>query len=75
MAMPTSSSAADGPARETLVSTEETSTQVRVIFDRALVAQGLDELLTDDRLDLDVGHPERPILLAVSQRDPRSLAS
>jgi transposase InsO family protein len=55
---------------ETLVSTEETSTQVRVIFDRALVAQGLDELLTDDRLDLDVGDPERPILLAVSDNGP-----
>lgn len=37
----------------TLVSTEETSTQVRVVFDTALVDQGLDTLLTDDRLDLD----------------------
>ena len=37
----------------TLVSTEETSTQVRVVFDAALVAEGLDELLTDERLDLD----------------------
>ena len=50
----------------TLASTEETSTQVRVIFDQALADQGLDELLTDSRLDLDIDDPDRPILLAVS---------
>ena len=33
---------------DTLVSTEETSTQVRVIFDRALAAEGLAELITPD---------------------------
>jgi len=54
----------------TLVSPEETSTQVRVVFDRALVAEGLDELLTDDRLDLDPADPARPILLAVSDNGP-----
>ena len=54
----------------TLVSTEETSTQVRVVFDQALLAQGLDELLTDDRLDLDIDDPDRPILLAVSDNGP-----
>jgi len=54
----------------TLVSTEETSTQVRVVFDQALVDQGLDELLTDDRLDLDIDDPARPILLAVSDNGP-----
>ncbi len=54
----------------TLVSTEETSTQVRVIFDQALLAQDLDELLTDDRLDLDIDDPDRPILLAVSDNGP-----
>ena len=54
----------------TLVSTEETSTQVRVVFDQALVAQGLDELLTEDRLDLDIDDPDRPILLAVSDNGP-----
>ena len=31
---------------DTLVSIEETSTQVRVIFDRALAAEGLAELIT-----------------------------
>ena len=54
----------------TLVSTEETSTQVRVVFDTALLDQGLDELLTDERLDLDVDNPDRPILLAVSDNGP-----
>jgi transposase InsO family protein len=54
----------------TLVSTEETSTQVRVVFDQALVDQGLDELLTDDRLDRDPDDPARPILLAVSDNGP-----
>jgi putative transposase len=54
----------------TLVSIEETSTQVRVVFDQALLDQGLDELLTDDRLDLDVHDPARPILLAVSDNGP-----
>lgn len=44
----------------TLVSPEETSAQVRVVFDQALVDQG--ELLTDD--------PARPILLAVSDNGP-----
>ena len=54
----------------TLASTEETSTQVRVVFDTALVAEGLDELLTDERLDLDADDPDRPILLAVSDNGP-----
>jgi putative transposase len=56
---------------DTLTSTEETSTQVKVIFERALVGQGLDELLTDDRLDLAVDDPARPILLAVSDNGPQ----
>jgi transposase InsO family protein len=54
----------------TLVSPEETSTQVRVVFDQALVDQRLDELLVDDRLDLDLDDPSRPILLAVSDNGP-----
>jgi putative transposase len=56
---------------DTLTSTEETSTQVRVIFERALLDQGLDELLTDDRLDLAADDPARPILLAVSDNGPQ----
>ena len=54
----------------TLVSPEETSTQVRVVFDQALIAEGLDELLTDERLDLAADDPNRPILLAVSDNGP-----
>ena len=54
----------------TLVSPEETSTQVRVVFDDALITEGLDELLTDERLDLDADDPNRPILLAVSDNGP-----
>jgi putative transposase len=54
----------------TLVSVEETSTQVRVVFDRALTDQSLDALLTDERLDLDVADTNRPILLAVSDNGP-----
>jgi transposase InsO family protein len=54
----------------TLVSPEETSTQVQVVFDRAVVDQHLDELLVDDRLDLPPDDPARPILLAVSDNGP-----
>jgi len=56
---------------DTLTSTEETSTQVKVIFERALIDQGLDALLTGDRLDLAVDDPARPILLAVSDNGPQ----
>ncbi|WP_293059267.1 integrase core domain-containing protein [Mycobacterium sp.] len=51
---------------DTLVSVEETATQVQVVFERALEVEGLLELLTDERLDLDPDDPRRPILLAVS---------
>jgi putative transposase len=56
---------------DTLVSVEETSTQVTVIFERALETEGLLELLTDERLDLPVDDPARPILLAVSDNGPQ----
>ena len=51
---------------DTLVSIEETATQVTVIFEHALEVEGLLGLLTDERLDLDPDDPHRPILLAVS---------
>jgi transposase InsO family protein len=54
----------------TLVSAEETSSQVAVVFDQALIDQRLDELLTDERLDLDLDDHNRPILLAVSDNGP-----
>ena len=52
---------------DTLVSVEETATQVTgVFFEHALQIEGLLELLTDERLDLEADDPRRPILLAVS---------
>jgi transposase InsO family protein len=56
---------------DTLVSVEETSTQVTVIFERALETEGLLDLLTDERLDLPTDDPARPILLAVSDNGPQ----
>ena len=49
---------------------EETATQVQVLFEHALQLEGLLELLTDARLDLDPDDPRRPILLAVSDNGP-----
>ncbi len=59
---------------DTLVSVEETATQVTVIFEHALEVEGLLELLTDERLDLDPDDPRRPILLAVSDNGPQMTA-
>ncbi|MEX1262786.1 MAG: DDE-type integrase/transposase/recombinase, partial [Actinomycetota bacterium] len=55
----------------TLVSVEETSTQVQVIFEQALCDEGLVELITPERLELDLADPRRPILLAVSDNGPQ----
>ena len=52
------------------MSAEESSSQVVVVFDDALQTEGLVELLTDERLDLAVDDPQRPILLAVSDNGP-----
>ncbi len=60
---------------DTLVSVEETATQVRVIFDHALELEGLLDLLTDERLDLEPDDPARPILLAVSDNGPQMTAT
>jgi putative transposase len=60
---------------DTLVSVEESATQVKVIFESALEAEGLLELLTDARLDLSVDDPARPILLAVSDNGPPMAAA
>lgn len=59
----------------TLVSVEESATQVKVIFEHALETEGLLELLTDQRLDLAVDDPARPILLAVSDNGPPMAAA
>jgi len=58
----------------TLVSVEETATQVVVVFEQALETEGLLDLLTDERLDLDPDDPARPILLAVSDNGPQMTA-
>lgn len=55
---------------DTLVSVEETSTQVQVIFNRAMTDQGLADLLTPERLELDVDDPDRPVLVAMSDNGP-----
>jgi putative transposase len=46
---------------ESLVSTEETSTQVQVVFEQALIAEGLDAPLVPQRLGLHEDDPERPV--------------
>ena len=56
---------------DTLVSIEETSTQVRVLFDQALAAEGLTELITPERVELFEQDPTEPILLACSDNGPQ----
>lgn len=55
---------------DTLVSIEESASQVQVVFEQALETEGLLELLTDERLELPIDDPARPILLAVSDNGP-----
>jgi putative transposase len=58
----------------TLVSAEETSTQIQVAFIEALEAEGLMELIearVDQTVDLSADDPSRPILLAVSDNGPQ----
>lgn len=54
-----------------LLTPEFTDTQTRVLFARALEAQGLMELLTPERVDLPLDDPRRPILVAWSDRGPQ----
>lgn len=56
---------------DTLVSVEETSSQVKVVFAQALQAQALLDLLTPERVDLPEDDPRRPILLASSDNGPQ----
>jgi putative transposase len=56
---------------DTLVSIEETSTQVAVLFEHALDIEGLVDLVTPERLELALDDPARPILLAVSDNGPQ----
>src|SRR4051812_20932792 len=59
---------------DTLVSGEETASQVVVIFEHALEREGLVDLLTDERLDLAIDDPRRAMLLAVSDNGPQMTA-
>ena len=57
-----------------IVSAEETSTQVQVVFADALVAEGLMDLVEarqDGRVDPAVDDESRPILLAMSDNGPQ----
>ena len=56
---------------DTLVSIQETSTQVRVVFDRAPATEGLAELITPERIEQSSEDPTRPILLACSHNGPQ----
>lgn len=61
----------------TIVSGEETSTQIQVVFTDALEAEGLWDLIgarADGLVDLTVDDPARPILLAVSDNGPQMTA-
>lgn len=58
----------------TVVSAEQTSTQIQVAFLEALDAEGLMERIdarADGTVDLSVDDPSRPILLAVSDNGPQ----
>ena len=56
---------------DTLVSIEETSTQVRVIIDRALATEGLAELITPNESSSSARTRPVPILLACSDNGPQ----
>jgi putative transposase len=62
----------------TVVSVEETSTQVEIGFTQALDAEGLLDLVDarhdDGRVDLGVHDESRPILLAVSDNGPQMIS-
>lgn len=57
----------------TVASAEETSVQVQLCFERALDAEGLDEVLEQRAADADAGFhgPHLPILLAMSDNGPQ----
>jgi len=59
---------------DTVLSAEETSTQVQVAFIQALEAEGILERIearANGRVGLSVDDPNRPILLAVSDNRPQ----
>ena len=55
----------------THLSIEETSTQVRILFESALDAEGLTEHITPERVEDFAADPTKPILLAASDNGPQ----
>jgi transposase InsO family protein len=58
-----------------LCTAEFTTIQAQLLFADALQAEGLIELLTPERVDLPVGDPRRPILVAWSDNGPQMTAT
>ena len=56
---------------DTHLSVEKTFTQVRILFERALAAEGLTEQITPERVEAFAADPTRPILLAASGNGPQ----
>ena len=56
---------------DTHLSVEETSTQVRILFEGALAAEGLTEQITPERVEAFAADATRPILLAASDNGPQ----
>ena len=56
---------------DTHLSVEETSTQVQILFGRALATEGLVELITPERVEAFAADATRPILLAASDNGPQ----
>lgn len=57
-----------------LLTADESSTPVKPLFAEALEREGILDLLTPDRLDLDVDDPRRPVLLAWSDNGPQMIS-
>ncbi|MGH7672502.1 MAG: transposase [Gemmatimonadales bacterium] len=57
-----------------LLTADESSTPVRPLFAEALEREGILELLTPERLDLERDDPRRPVLLAWSDNGPQMIS-
>lgn len=57
-----------------VLTADESSTPVKPLFADALEAEGLLELLTPERLDLEHDDPQRPVMLAWSDNGPQMIS-
>lgn len=57
-----------------LLTADESSTPVKPLFAEALEREAILDLLTPDRLDLDIDDPRRPVLLAWSDNGPQMIS-